>query len=118
MKAVVMHVISLALMVLCSSGCGANPTVPSTGHDGPGQPIPDADFAEIAAQWEQSARAAGDARWSRDTGIPAQQRSYYDRPYAWYVLGYPDRADAVQQAYVDEYLDPIGGAAPPRHHEL
>jgi hypothetical protein len=110
------HALSLAFTLACTLGCGADPTIP-LGGAAPGQPIPDADFAAIAMEWEESARQAADARWSADRNVPAQTRSYYDRSYAWYVLGYADRAEEIQQAYMVEYVDRIRGAAPPRHQE-
>ncbi len=73
------------------------------------------DFSTETADYEDRLEPEGNTRWVADAGQPAEERTYYDRSYAWYIFGKPSRGDSDQQAYLDEYIDPFD--SPPRNWE-
>jgi len=72
------------------------------------------DFTATITAYENAFSTAGDFRWATDATVPIHQRTYYDRPYAWYAFGEGARGDTDQQEYMDVYVDPNGGNIPPR----
>ena len=99
-------------VVASSGGSVASTQIQATvlpDEEDPSDPVVVApDFSETIERYLALVDSLGQARWEQDVDLSAQKRNFYDRSYAWYALGYPDRGAAESRAELDEVVIPSG----------